>query len=162
MNGSLVFERFTDRARIVMAVANQESQRYQNEYIDTEHILIGLVREGGVASRALKYLGAEPKMVRQIVDELVTIGPEGTPFPDPLLPVPRAKQVILYACEEARHLGHDHVGTEHLLLGLLREETGVGGKVLNRLGITPEAARAAISKIYSEHQRDVDDWQTPL
>src|SRR6266852_2364180 len=123
-----MFERFTDRARKVMALANQEAQRFNHEYIGTEHILLGLVKEGsGVGANVLKNLDVDLRKVRLEVEKLVKSGPEMMQM-GKLPQTPRAKKVIEYAIEEARNLQHNYVGTEHLLLGLLREE------VLNLLG----------------------------
>src|SRR6266487_592962 len=120
-----MFERFTDRARKVMALANQEAQRFNHEYIGTEHILLGLVKEGsGVGANILKNLGVDLPTARREVDKLVKRGSE--PLSKGKIPqTPRSKKIIEYAIEEARNLGHTFVGTEHLLLGLLREADGV-------------------------------------
>ena len=115
-----MFERFTDRARKVMALANQEAQRFNHEYIGTEHILLGLVKEGsGVGANVLKNLDVDLRKVRLEVEKLVKSGPDMVTM-GKLPQTPRAKKVIEYAIEEARNLNHNYVGTEHLLLGLLR------------------------------------------
>ena len=115
-----MFERLTDRARKVMALANQEAQRFNHEYIGTEHILLGLVKEGsGVGANVLKNLGIDLRKVRLEVEKLVKSGPEMVTM-GKLPQTPRAKKVIEYAIEEARNLNHNYVGTEHLLLGLAR------------------------------------------
>jgi len=120
-----MFERFTDRARKVMALANQEAQRFNHEYIGTEHILLGLVKEGsGVGANVLKNLDVDLRKVRLEVEKLVKSGPDMVTM-GKLPQTPRAKKVIEYAIEEARNLNHNYVGTEHLLLGLLREHDGV-------------------------------------
>ena len=125
-----MFERFTDRARKVMAMANQEAQRFNHEYIGTEHILLGLVKEGsGVGANVLKNLDVDLRKVRLEVEKLVRQGPE-TAQVGKLPQTPRAKKVIEYAIEEARSLNHNYVGTEHLLLGLLREQDGVAATPL--------------------------------
>src|SRR3974377_582282 len=139
-----MFERFTDRARKVMALANQEAQRFNHEYIGTEHILLGLVKEGsGVGATVLKNLDIDLRKVLLEDEKLVKSGPDMVTMgklPQP----PRAKKVIEYAIEEARNLGHNYVGTEHLLLGLLREKEGVAAQVLMNLGLKLEDVREEV------------------
>ncbi len=139
-----MFERFTDRARKVMALANQEAQRFNHEYIGTEHILLGLVKEGsGVGANVLKNLNVDLRRVRLEVERLVKSGPEMVTM-GKLPQTPRAKRVIEYAIEEARNLNHNYVGTEHLLLGLLREQDGVAAQVLMNLGLRLEDVREEV------------------
>ncbi|MBM4108511.1 MAG: ATP-dependent Clp protease ATP-binding subunit [Phycisphaerae bacterium] len=139
-----MFERFTDRARKVMALANQEAQRLNHEYIGTEHILLGLVKEGsGVGANVLKNLDVDLRKVRLEVEKLVKPGPEMVTM-GKLPQTPRAKKVIEYAIEEARNLNHNYVGTEHLLLGLLREHDGVAAQVLMNLGLKLEDVREEV------------------
>src|SRR5499427_11011362 len=139
-----MFERFTDRARKVMALANQEAQRFNHEYIGTEHILLGLVKEGsGVGANVLKNLDIDLRKVRLEVEKLVKSGPDMVTM-GKLPQTPRAKKVIEYAIEEARNLGHNYVGTEHLLLGLLREKDGVAAEVLLTCGCALETVREEI------------------
>ena len=139
-----MFERFTDRARKVMALANQEAQRFNHEYIGTEHILLGLVKEGsGVGANVLKNLDVDLRKVRLEVEKLVKSGPE-TVTMGKLPQTPRAKKVIEYAIEEARNLNHNYVGTEHLLLGLLREQDGVAAQVLMNLSLRLEDVREEV------------------
>lgn len=139
-----MFERFTDRARKVMALANQEAQRFNHEYIGTEHILLGLVKEGsGVGANVLKNLGVDLRKVRLEVEKLVHSGPDMVTM-GKLPQTPRAKKVIEYAIEEARNLNHNYVGTEHLLLGLLREHDGVAAQVLMNLGLKLEEVREEV------------------
>ncbi len=139
-----MFERFTDRARKVMALANQEAQRFNHEYIGTEHILLGLVKEGsGVGANVLKNLDVDLRKVRVEVEKLVKSGPEMVTM-GKLPQTPRAKKVIEYAIEEARNLNHNYVGTEHLLLGLLREHDGVAAQVLMNLGLKLEEVREEV------------------
>ncbi|GJM18577.1 MAG: ATP-dependent Clp protease ATP-binding protein [Phycisphaeraceae bacterium] len=139
-----MFERFTDRARKVMALANQEAQRFNHEYIGTEHILLGLVKEGsGVGANVLKNLEVDLRKVRLEVEKLVKAGPEMVTM-GKLPQTPRAKKVIEYAIEEARNLNHNYVGTEHLLLGLLREHDGVAAQVLMNLGLKLEEVREEV------------------
>ena len=139
-----MFERFTDRARKVMALANQEAQRFNHEYIGTEHILLGLVKEGsGVGANVLKNLDVDLRKVRLEVEKLVKSGPDMVTM-GKLPQTPRAKKVIEYAIEEARNLNHNYVGTEHLLLGLLREHEGVAAQVLMNLGLKLEDVREEV------------------
>ena len=139
-----MFERFTDRARKVMALANQEAQRFNHEYIGTEHILLGLVKEGsGVGASVLKNLDVDLRKVRLEVEKLVKSGPDMVTM-GKLPQTPRAKKVIEYAIEEARNLNHNYVGTEHLLLGLLREHDGVAAQVLMNLGLKLEEVREEV------------------
>jgi len=139
-----MFERFTDRARKVMALANQEAQRFNHEYIGTEHVLLGLVKEGsGVGANVLKNIGVELRKVRLEVEKLVKSGPDIVTM-GKLPQTPRAKKVIEYAIEEARSLNHNYIGTEHLLLGLLREHDGVAAQVLMNLGLKLEEVREEV------------------
>jgi len=127
-----------------MALANQEAQRFNHEYIGTEHILLGLVKEGsGVGANVLKNLGVDLRKVRLEVEKLVKSGPEMVTM-GKLPHTPRAKRVIEYAIEEARNLNHNYVGTEHLLLGLLREQDGVAAQVLMNLGLRLEDVREEV------------------
>ena len=139
-----MYERFTDRARKVMQLANQEAQRFNHEYIGTEHILLGLVKEGsGVAANVLKNLNVNLRSIRLEVEKLVQSGPEMVTM-GKLPQTPRAKKVIEYAMEEARNLNHNYVGTEHILLGLLREHEGVAAQVLMNLGLKLEDVREEV------------------
>jgi ATP-dependent Clp protease ATP-binding subunit ClpC len=148
-----MFERFTDRARKVMALANQEAQRFNHEYIGTEHILLGLVKEGsGVGANVLKNLDVDLRKVRLEVEKLVKPGPEMVTM-GKLPQTPRAKKVIEYAIEEARNLNHNYVGTEHLLLGLLREHDGVAAQVLMNLGLKLEEVREEVLNLLGAGQQ---------
>ena len=139
-----MYERFTDRARKVMQLANQEAQRFNHEYIGTEHILLGLVKEGsGVAANVLKNLEVDLRKIRLEVEKLVQSGPEMVTV-GKLPQTPRAKKVIEYSMEEARNLNHSYVGTEHILLGLLREQEGVAAQVLMNLGLKLEDVREEV------------------
>ncbi len=139
-----MYERFTDRARKVMQLANQEAQRFNHEYIGTEHILLGLVKEGsGVAANVLKNLEVDLRKIRLEVEKLVQSGPEMVTV-GKLPQTPRAKKVIEYSMEEARNLNHSYVGTEHILLGLLREQEGVAAQVLMNLGLKLEEVREEV------------------
>ncbi|MFO0831585.1 MAG: ATP-dependent Clp protease ATP-binding subunit [Phycisphaerales bacterium] len=147
-----MFERFTDRARKVMALANQEAQRLNHEYIGTEHILLGLVKEGsGVGANVLRNLDVDLRKVRLEVEKLVRAGPEMVTM-GKLPQTPRAKKVIEYAIEEARNLNHNYVGTEHLLLGLLREHDGVAAQVLMNLGLKLEEVREEVLNLLGAGQ----------
>ena len=139
-----MYERFTDRARKVMQLANQEAQRFNHEYIGTEHILLGLVKEGsGVAANVLKNLDVDLRKIRLEVEKIVQSGPDMVTM-GKLPQTPRAKKVIEYSMEEARNLNHNYVGTEHILLGLLREQEGVAAQVLMNLGLKLEDVREEV------------------
>ena len=139
-----MYERFTDRARKVMQLANQEAQRFNHEYIGTEHVLLGLIKEGsGVAANVLKNLDVDLRKIRLEVEKLVQSGPEMVTM-GKLPQTPRAKKVIEYSMEEARNLNHNYVGTEHILLGLLREQEGVAAQVLMNLGLKLEDVREEV------------------
>ena len=138
------YERFTDRARKVMQLANQEAQRFNHEYIGTEHLLLGLIKEGsGVAANVLKNLDVDLKKIRLEVEKMVRSGPDLVTM-GRLPQTPRAKKVIEYSMEEARNLNHNYVGTEHLLLGLLREQEGVAAQVLLNLGLKLDDVRREV------------------
>jgi len=127
-----------------MQLANQEAQRFNHEYIGTEHILLGLVKEGsGVAANVLKNLDVDLRKIRLEVEKLVQSGPEMVTI-GKLPQTPRAKKVIEYSMEEARNLNHNYVGTEHILLGLLREQEGVAAQVLMNLGMKLEDVREEV------------------
>src|SRR2546421_427107 len=139
-----MYERFTDRARKVMQLANKEAQRFNHEYIGTEHILLGLSKEGsGVAANVLKNLDVDLRKIRLEVEKLVQSGPDMVTM-GKLPQTPRAKKVIEYSMEEARNLNHNYVGTEHILLGLLREQEGVAAQVLMNLGLKLEEVREEV------------------
>ncbi len=139
-----MYERFTDRARKVMQLANQEAQRFNHEYIGTEHILLGLIKEGsGVAANVLKNLDVDLRKIRLEVEKLVQSGPDMVTM-GKLPQTPRAKKVIEYSMEEARNLNHNYVGTEHILLGLLREQEGVAAQVLMNLGLKLDDVREEV------------------
>jgi ATP-dependent Clp protease ATP-binding subunit ClpC len=159
-----MFERFTDRARKVMALANQEAQRFNHEYIGTEHVLLGLVKEGsGVGANVLKNLDVDLRKVRLEVEKLVKPGPEMVTM-GKLPQTPRARKVIEYAIEEARNLNHNYVGTEHLLLGLLREHDGVAAQVLMNLGLKLEQVREEVLNLLgagTETEENTGGGSTP-
>ena len=141
------FGRLTERARKVLGLANQEAQRLNHEYIGSEHILLGLVKEGsGVGATILKNLGVDLRQVRLDVEKAVKRGPDAVAIGN--LPMtPEAKTLMEDAMEESRHLGHRHVGTEHLLLGMLKGEEGVAAEVLRGFGVKREVVRAEVLKL---------------
>ncbi|MFU0519906.1 Clp protease N-terminal domain-containing protein, partial [Gardnerella swidsinskii] len=129
-----MFERFTDRARRVIVLAQEEARSLQHNYIGTEHILLGLIREGeGIAAKALSSKGVGLEGTRKQVEEMIgkgTVSPAGhIPF------TPHAKQVLELSLREALQLGHSYIGTEHILLGLIREGEGVGTQVLIKMEV---------------------------
>jgi len=138
-----VFERFTDRARRVVVLAQEEARMLNHNYIGTEHILLGLVHEGeGIASKALLSLNVSLDAVRRQVEEV--IGRGGSPPSGHIPFTPRAKKVLELSLREALQLGHNYIGTEHILLGVIREGEGVGAQVLTRLGASLERVRQAV------------------
>src|SRR5436853_5621770 len=138
------FDRFNDRAKRVLALAQDEAIRFNHNYIGTEHLLLGLVREGeGVAARFLDSLGVELSKVRTAVEFIIGRG-DSTTSPSEITLSPRTKKVIELAIDEARKLGHSHVGTEHLLLGLVREGEGIASGVLESLGVSLEKVRRQV------------------
>jgi len=133
------FDKFTERARKVLTLAQEEATRFNHNYIGTEHLLLGLVREGeGVAAKVLANLGVELNRVRSAVEFIIGRGDRMIVGEIGL--TPRAKKVIELAVDEARRLGHHYIGTEHLLLGVLEYEQASGGGVLTELGITQHRA----------------------
>src|SRR6266516_2960244 len=136
------FDKFTDRARKVLPLAQDEAQRFNHNYIGTEHLLLGLVREGeGVAARVLENMNVELAKVRTAVEFI--IGRGDRPVVGEVGLTPRAKRVIELAIDEARRLGHNYIGTEHLLLGLVREGEGIAAGVLESLGVNLAKVRRA-------------------
>ena len=141
-------ERFTQRARRVLSLAHEEAERMHHNYIGTEHLLLGLMREeGGVAGRVMRELGLDTARVKEMVERLTGIGRQGGGHVELS---PGTEQVLQYAIEEARRMGHHYIGTEHLLLGLVRQGEGVGIEVLRRLGITPEQVRRQTRRVLQE------------
>ena len=149
-----MFDRFTERARKVMSLARLEAQRFYHDYVGTEHILLALVKEGtGVAAVVLKKMGLELKAVRDEIERTVERGPQPVSQNQQLPYTPRAKKVLELALEEARNLGHHYIGTEHLLLGLLREHDGYAAQALMNLGLKLEEVREEVhSFLGSEYQ----------
>ena len=142
-----MFERYTDRARKVMKLANQEAQRFNHEFIGTEHILLGLVKEGGgVSARVLENLGVQLEKIRSELQKSMQSGPDAV-APGELPYTPRGRKAIEFAFEEARTRGQNYVSTEHLLVALLREDEGVAAEVLTNLGLDVENVREEILKV---------------
>ena len=143
------FDKFTERARRVLTLAQEEAQRFNHNYIGTEHLLLGLVREGeGVAAKVLANLGVELNKVRSAVEFI--IGRGDRPVTGEIGLTPRAKKVIELAVDEARRLGHHYIGTEHLLLGLVREGEGIAAGVLESLGVSLEKVRAEVTRVLAQ------------
>jgi excisionase family DNA binding protein len=143
------FDRFTDQARRVLNLSQEEAQRFHHNYIGTEHLLLGLIREGeGVGGQVLANLGVELNKVRSAVESIIGRGDRIVLGEIGL--TPRAKKVIELAVDEARRLNHHYIGTEHLLLGLLREGEGIAAGVLEKLGVTLERARTEMLQILSK------------
>jgi ATP-dependent Clp protease ATP-binding subunit ClpC len=149
-----VFERFTDRARRVVVLAQEEARLFNHNYIGTEHILLGLVHEGeGVAASALSGLGVSLDVVRQEVEAIIG---QGQQEPTGQIPfTPRAKKVLELSLREALQLGHNHIGTEHVLLGLLREGEGVAAQVLMKLGADPKVVRETVVRLLAGTEPNV-------
>ena len=141
-------ERFTQRARRVLSLAHQEAERTHRSKIETEHLLLGLLEEeGGVAGRVLRELGLELNRMREMIGRLSSESEEPT---DRIDLSPGVQQVLEYAIEEARRMGHHYIGTEHLLLGLIRSTDGLATEVLRKLGVTPEQIRRQTRRVLSE------------
>ncbi len=136
-----MFERFTDKGRKIIILAREEAERHQNDYLGTEHLVLAILRESdGIALMILKKMGLSTEQIRLEIERNLPGG--GTTMTFGEIPFsPRVKKVIEYGVEEARLLGHNHIGSEHLLLGLLREEEGIGGKILRSLGANLLTAR---------------------
>jgi excisionase family DNA binding protein len=145
------FDKFTKRARSVLQLAQEEAQRLQHNYIGTEHLLLGLVREGeGIGAQVLKGLGVELEAVSDKIEFIIGHGDHEVRGEVPL--TPRAKKVIELAVDEALRLNHRFIGTEHLLLGLIREGEGIGARVLRDLGVDLGEARAKTIELVDEKQ----------
>ena len=144
-----MFERFTDRARRVVVLAQEEARMLNHNYIGTEHILLGLIHEGeGVAAKALESLGISLEAVRQQVEEIIG---QGQQAPSGHIPfTPRAKKVLELSLREAIQLGHNYIGTEHILLGLLREGEGMACQVLVKLGANLPTVRARVLQLVAK------------
>ncbi|MFW6162862.1 MAG: ATP-dependent Clp protease ATP-binding subunit, partial [Planctomycetota bacterium] len=154
-----MFDRFTERARKVMSLARLEAQRFYHDYVGTEHILLALVKEGtGVAAVVLKKMGVDLKSIRDEIERTVERGPQPVSQNQQLPYTPRAKKVLELSLEEARNLGHHYIGTEHLLLGLLREHDGYAAQALMNLGLKLEDVREEVHNFLgSEFQPDTQE-----
>ena len=155
-------ERFTQRARRVLSLAQEEAERLRHNYIGTEHLLLGLMREeGGVAGRVLRDLGLESRRVEELVEELTRATARTTTTALDLSP--GTKRVLELAVDEARRMGHHYIGTEHLLLGLVRQSEGVAIDVLKRLGVSPEEVRRQTRRVLQESpvQSQQPETRTP-
>jgi ATP-dependent Clp protease ATP-binding subunit ClpC len=147
------FERFTERAKKVLALAQEEAEKSHHSYIGTEHVLLGLLREGdGIAAKVLNNLGVEIDKVRQTVESL--LGRTEQIIIQQIIPTSRVKKVIEISFEEARRMGHNYVGSEHLLLGLLTEGEGIGAHVLDDLGATVDKVRAEIERVLRDSSQE--------
>jgi len=157
-----MFDRFTDRAKKVMNLARQEAQRFNHEYLGTEHILLGLVQEGsGVAANVLKNMGIDLNKIRTEVEKIVKTGPSMVTMGQ--LPfTPRAKKVLELSMEEAGNLGHNYIGTEHLLLGLIKENEGIAAQVLINLAVKLEDVREEVLDFLGADTSDEEDEETSL
>ena len=157
-----MFDRFTDRAKKVMNLARQEAQRFNHEYLGTEHILLGLVQEGsGVAANVLRNMGIDLNKIRVEVEKIVKTGPSHTPMGQ--LPfTPRAKKVLELSMEEAQNLGHNYIGTEHLLLGLIKENEGIAAQVLMNLSIKLEDVREEVLDFLGADTSDEEDEEAAV
>jgi ATP-dependent Clp protease ATP-binding subunit ClpC len=148
-----MFERFTDRARRVVVLAQDEARRLNHDYIGTEHILLGLIQEGeGVAAKALESLGISLNAVRAQVEEIIGRGQQAHPGHIPF--TPRGKKVLELSLRESLQLGHNYIGTEHILLGLIREGDGVAAQVLVKLGADLNRVRQQVIELISGQQPD--------
>jgi ATP-dependent Clp protease ATP-binding subunit ClpC len=145
-----VFERFTDRARRVVVLAQEEAQMLNHNYIGTEHLLLGLVHEGeGVAAKAMESMGISLEAIRSQVEEIIG---QGQAAPTGHIPfTPRAKKVLELSLREALQLGHNYIGTEHILLGLIREGEGVAAQVLQKLGADLNRVRQQVIQLLGGH-----------
>jgi hypothetical protein len=157
-----VWQRFTERARRVVFFAQEEAGRLGENYVSTEHLLLGLVREhDSVAVRLLERMGVSSERVRSEIEKQVAKG-EGRMGQEMQL-TPRAKRVIDLSYDEARQLGNNYIGTEHLLLGLVREGEGLAGKILFKLGVDIEKARRAVLQLHEETvDTKEDNRATPI
>ena len=156
-----MFDRFTDRAKKVMSFARQEAQKFNHEYIGTEHILLGLVQEGsGVAANVLKNMSIDLEKVRHEVEKIVKTGPSMVTMGQ--LPfTPRAKKVLELSMEEASQLSHNYIGTEHLLLGLIKENEGIAAQVLMNLGVKLEDVRDEVLEFLGASDNSGEDEDEP-
>src|SRR5947209_3654087 len=147
-----MFERFTDRARRVVVLAQEEARMLNHNYIGTEHLLLGLIHEGeGLAAKALESLGVTLEGVRSQVEDMIGVG---TATPQGHIPfTPRAKKVLELSLREALQLGHSYIGTEHILLGLLREGEGVAAQVLTKINLELAKVRQSVLQLMHGYQQ---------
>src|SRR5690625_4665587 len=149
----MMFGRFTERAQKVLALSQEEAVRLQHNNIGTEHILLGLIREGeGIAAKALQALDLQATKIQKAVEQLIGVGKHAT---QTIHYTPRAKKVVELSQDEARKLGHSYVGTEHILLGLIREGEGVAARVLNNLGVILNKARQQVLQLLGTTESQV-------
>jgi excisionase family DNA binding protein len=155
------FDKFTERARHVVMLAAEEARHFRHNYIGTEHLLLGLIREGeGVAAEVLSNLGIKSDQIRHAIEAIVGYGDHVVPDEEGSTPfTPRAKRVVELAVDEARRLNHRYIGTEHFLLGLIREGDGIAGGVLKVLGLQLEQVRIETIRVLSQHR--IEDEKTP-
>jgi len=154
-------DRFNQRARRVLQIANDEAERLSHNYIGTEHLLLGIVKEeNGIAGRVLRELGAKPDRVAEMVERMTGAGRRASSGKLDL--TPRTKQVLEFAVEEARKLSHAYIGTEHLLLGLIRHGDGVAIDVLRQLGLTPDRIRRETMRAIQQEQPETAKSSSPL
>jgi ATP-dependent Clp protease ATP-binding subunit ClpC len=147
-----MFERFTDRARLVVVRAQEEARMLDHDFVGTEHLLLGLIHDGGgLGAKALQSLGHDLAAIRRQVEEAVGRGGQASPEKIPF--TPKAKTVLELSLSESRALGHDYVGTEHLLLGLIRQGDGVAARVLSGLGVDLDTAREQVTRLLDEYRR---------
>src|SRR5262245_18173919 len=156
-----MFDRFTDRAKKVMSYARQEAQKFNHEYIGTEHVLLGLVQEGsGVAANVLKHMSVDLEKIRHEVEKIVKTGPTTVTMGQ--LPfTPRAKKVLELSMEEASQLSHNYIGTEHLLLGLIKENEGIAAQVLMNLGVKLEDVREEVLEFLGASDSNNEEESEP-
>lgn len=160
MTSSSRFEKFSERARRVLSLANEEAQRFNHSYISTEHILLGLARETeGIAAKVLTNLGIELSKVTSAVEFIIGRGDQPTTTEKGL--TPRTKKVVELAVDEARRMNHHYIGTEHLLIGLLREGDGVAAGVLNSLQITLDKVRSETERLLTQNENQSQTQSTP-
>jgi ATP-dependent Clp protease ATP-binding subunit ClpC len=152
-----MFERFTDRARRVVVRAQEEARMLDHDHVGTEHLLLGLTHEpiGGVAAKVLESPGIGLEAVRQRVTEVIGRGEQAPSGHIPF--TPQAKKVLQLALQESRRLGHNYIGTEHLLLGLIRAGEGVAAQVLSELGADLDGAREQVIRLLDEYRRKHGD-----
>ena len=144
------FNRFTERAKNVILFAKQEARRFNHDYIDTEHLLLGLIHEGeGVAAAVLQKLGLDLETIRIEVEKLIRSGPQ-TQAPGDIPFTPRSKKALELSAEEARALGHNYIGTEHFLLGLIKEGEGMAYRVLLNLGLDLDKVRNEVREVLNQ------------